>query len=121
MEALRWNDLLQNDEGVKQARRALGVEIILELDTTVALDQYKGLASKELVVALASFGEINNEAWKLAFMSHLEAAMFAQELGVYENLESVVDLIHWCRRAVGLSPEFVTSQLGEFSSPILVE
>src|SRR3989344_2295638 len=110
MEASEWESFVRNDEGTKQARRALGAEIILELDTTVTLDRYEGIARQELVFALASFGEINNEAWKLAFVSHLEAAMIAQELGVYESLAEVVDLIRWCRRAVGLSEEFATGQ-----------
>lgn len=114
MEAKEWDDLVRNDEGTRRARIALGAEVVLELDTTVMLDQYEGPARAELVQALASFGNINNEAWKLAFVSHLEASMLAQELGCYESLKEVVDLIHWCRRSVGLSPEFATGQWGAF-------
>ena len=114
MEAEKWDDLVRNDAGTKAARRALGAEIILGLDTTITLDQYEGPASAELVLALARFGNINNEAWRLVFMSHLEASMLAQELGCYDNLEAVVDLIRWCRRAVGLSPEFATGWWGAF-------
>lgn len=115
MEESAWNDLIQNDEGTKQARRVLGAEIILDLDTTISMDQYEGTSSQELVRAMATFGEINNEAWKLAFMSYLEAAMVALDLGVYENLDAVVDLIRWCRRAVGLSEELATAQREGFA------
>ena len=114
MGAKEWDDLVRNDEGTRTARSALGAEIVLELDTTITLDQYEGMASRELVAALANFGGIDNEAWRLALVSHLEAAMVAQELGCYQNLEEVVDLIRWCRRAVGLSEEFATGQWGSF-------
>ncbi|OGD72414.1 hypothetical protein A2703_00340 [Candidatus Collierbacteria bacterium RIFCSPHIGHO2_01_FULL_50_25] len=118
VEATVWYDLVRDDEETKRARRALGMEVVLELDTTVTLDQYEGIARKELVAALASFGGINNEAWRLAFASHLEAAMLAQELGCYETLAEVVDLVRWCRRAVGLSPEFATGQWGDFRAAL---
>lgn len=121
MEAKEWDDLVRNDEGTRAARRALGAEIVLELDTTVTLDQYEGPASQKLVRSLATFGEVNNEAWKVAFLSHLEAYRLAIELDCDDDLEAVTDLIHWCRRAVGLSPEFATGQWGNFSSPILVD
>ncbi len=114
MEEGRWNDLIRNDEGTKQARRALGAEIILELDTTVGLDQYEGSASRELVMALASYGAVNNEAWKVAFMSHLEACQLAHEFDCEDTVDKIVDLIRWCRRAVGLAEEFATGQWGCF-------
>ncbi len=114
MEAKSWDDLIRNDAGTKQARQAMDAELILDLDTSVTLDQYKGLAGFELVQALATFGEINNAAWKLAFMSHLEAARLAQELGCYDDIGGVVDLIRWCRRAAGLAEEFPTARWGMF-------
>ena len=116
MEQDKWNALVSNDAGTKQARRALGAEIVLELDTSITLDQYEGSASRELVAALATFGGVENDAWKVAFMSCMELCQLAHEFECSDTVGDIVDLIRWCRRAVGLSEEFATGQWGEFQT-----
>lgn len=116
MEQADWEDLVRNDSGTKQARMALGIEIVSDLDTRVKIDQYAGIARPELVAALAGVGNVNGEAWKLAFMTYLEAGLAAMEAGCYENLGEVVDLIRWCRRSVELPEEFATGRWGRFDS-----
>ena len=106
-----WEGLERNDLGTRRARKALGAELILDLDTSITLDQYEGPASAALVEALANYGEVKGEAWKVAFLSHLEAYQLATEAGCTDDIWNVVDLIRWCRGAVGLSEEFATAKL----------
>jgi len=109
MEADRWDDLVRNDEGTRQARKALGAEIVLDLDTTVRLSSYEGTATEKFVSLLARVGEVCDDAWKVAFLSYMEACELAHELDCEDTVEQVMDLIRWCRQAVGLSEEFATS------------
>ena len=88
-----------------EARRALGAEIILGLDSSVELREYAG--SADLVEFFERFTE-TGEAWRIALLSPLEAQTLMFEAGEnWGNPDRLRDLIYWCRRAVGLPEDLV--------------
>ena len=88
-----------------EARKALGAEIILGLDDSVELRGYTG--SADLAGFFERFTEAG-EAWRMALLSPLEAQSLMLEAGEnWGNLDQLRDLIHWCRRAVGLPEDLV--------------
>lgn len=90
-----------------EARRTMGAEIILDLDYSVELRSYAG--SKRLVEFFERFSE-DGEAWRVALLSPAEALTLMNEAGEdWGDLETIRDLILWCRRAVGLPEDLGSS------------
>lgn len=93
-------DEMEERRQTVEARRALGAEVILDLDHSVGLRSYAG--PKRLVEFFERFSD-DGEAWRVALLSPAEALTLMNEAGEdWGSLEVVRNLICWCRRAVGL-------------------
>ncbi|MEK7194502.1 MAG: hypothetical protein AAB660_02335 [Patescibacteria group bacterium] len=104
---------IANDHLREQAaRRSLDAGVILELDHTVPVTAYRGAYGINLA-RIFGRGTENDEAWRTAFMTPLEAyaKMINSDDGWF-NYETVKRFVYWCRQSVGLPPDLVFREEG---------
>lgn len=101
-----YMEMAKEQRQTAAARRAMGVEVLLDLDHSVELSSYRGPA-ENLIEAFSCLTE-EGAAWQVALLSPQEACrLVGQIAGVECDLDAVRDLIRWCRRSVGLPEDLI--------------